>query len=628
MNMKRTICILLAILMILTICACGNDDNGFMGLVLKAPTGVHVSLMSGFEGGTAVVPSETYTDGEYTYYRYAGLEGACRCQAGGLGYYTITKNIVVTAQDNQAETLVAVTPAKMAGKGWEAQDVQLFADTLRTGAFSDDISQWPNYQDVFTTPWFTQEHGAHQITTQSQLEDYLKSLDDGDDDLYLYSAGITGTYRHDIPMAVLTKTDLSGAATLEEMAQALENGKPTVLYRAQVHGIEPASGEAALAVISLLDSRWNSFLENMNVCIVPRATPDSAQNFTRYVGSAIEPNQDCLRLKTDEVLAHINLSRLLLPEVVIDGHEYQCHVPDSTVEGGDILIGIGYTLENTEAFRAIGLEMANGIFAATEKNGLTCRYYVDVISTNGSANGSRTYAGNMGSIFFLQESRGIGMGTDLYPRRIISHVTSAESLLTYINKNPQKVMDTVAAERAAIIQNGSIYAEDNRIMLEAKSNPNPELTYEVTTFDQLTGQKIQVENTPKEMMEITQSVIAPTAYVIPAEESFTKNVLKLLDQHGILYTLIPKGSKVSLQQYSEGGLLEETTVSFPNGAYVICKNQIQSKNLSQLMEPVFPTHGETKGTLVAQGMIDAEKGKYPLYRYIHNLNEEGFIDYK
>ena len=189
-------------------------------------------------------------------------------------------------------------------------------------------------------------------------------------------------------------------------------------------------------------------------------------------------------------------------------------------------------------------------------------------------------------------------------------------------------MDTVAAERAAIIQNGSIYAEDNRIMLEAKSNPNPELTYGVTTFDQLTGQKIQVENTPKEMMEITQSVIAPTAYVIPAEESFTKNVLKLLDQHGILYTLIPKGSKVSLQQYSEGGLLEETTVSFPNGAYVICKNQIQSKNLSQLMEPVFPTHGETKGTLVAQGMIDAEKGKYPLYRYIHNLNEEGFIDYK
>ena len=30
----------------------------------------------------------------------------------------------------------------------------------------------------------------------------------------------------------------------------------------------------------------------------------------------------------------------------------------------------------------------------------------------------------------------------------------------------------------------------------------------------------------------------------------------------------------------------------------------------------------------AQGIIDAEKGKYPLYRYIHNLNEEGFIDYK
>lgn len=626
--MKRWICCFLMILCVFGLCGCDRDNQGFKGLVLKAPTDVRVSLMAGFQEGSAVAPSETYTEGDYTYYRYSGLEGAFRCQVSGLGYYNITKNIVVTAKDNTTETLVDVTPAKTAGNGWEAKDVQLFADTLRSGVFSDDISQWPDYRDVFTTPWFTQEHAEHQITTQTQLEDFLHALDDTDDDLYIYSAGITGTYRHDIPLAVLTKTDLSGAANLEEMAQALENGKPTVLYRAQVHGIEPASGEAALAVISLLDSRWNSFLDNVNVCIVPRATPDSAQNFTRYVGSSIEPNQDCLRLKTDEVIAHITLSRLLLPEVVIDGHEYQCHVPDSTVEGGDILVGIGYTVENTKAFRDLGLEMADGIFAATKKNGLTCRYYVDVISTNGSANGSRTYAGNMGSIFFLQESRGIGMGTDLYPRRIISHVTSVESLLTYICENPQKVMDTVATERADIIQKGSTYREENQILLEGKAQPNPDLTYKVTTFDQLTGETILVDSTPKEMQDITQSVTAPTAYVLPANESSTKNALKLMDQHGIQYTFIPEGSKISLQQYSEAGLLEEATVNFPDGAYVICKNQIQSRNLSQLMEPDIPNHGDTKGTLVAQGIIDAENGKYPLYRYIHDLNSNGFIDYK
>ena len=47
-----------------------------------------------------------------------------------------------------------------------------------------------------------------------------------------------------------------------------------------------------------------------------------------------------------------------------------------------------------------------------------------------------------------------------------------------------------------------------------------------------------------------------------------------------------------------------------------------------LLEPEIPCHGETKGTLVAQGMITPENGVYPIYRYIHDLNEHGFIDYQ
>lgn len=627
--MKRIFCFVIPFVMLICICACGQKTpESFQGVVLKAPSDVRISLMSGFQDGAAVAPTETYTQGEYNYYRFTGLEGAYRCVSSGLGYYTVTKNIVVTAQDNQKETLLDVTPAKMAGTGWEPSEVTLFADTLLNGAFADDLSLWPEYSDAFTTPWFTQERGAHQITTQTQMEEYLQSLDDEEDDLYLFSAGMTGAYRYDIPLAVLTKTDLTGVTTLEEMAKALENEKPTVFYRAQVHGIEPASGEAALAVIGLLDNRWNDYLEDMNVCIIPRSTPDSAQNFTRYVGSSIEPNQDSLRLKTHEVRSFIALCNLLTPEVVVDGHEYQCHVPDTVVEGGDILVGIGYTIENSKAIRNLGLEMADGIFSAMKKNGLTSRYYVDVISTNGSANGARTYAGNMGSIFFLLESRGIGMGTDLYPRRIISHVTSMESLLTFICENKQKVMDTVAEERSDIIRKGSTYTEDDRILLKAETQPNEALTYQVVTYDQLTGEAILVNNTPKEMSDMTESVVAPTAYVIPAGESFTKDVLKLLDLHSIEYSFIPEGSKVPLQQYCETGLSEEAKVSFSNGAYVICKNQLQSRNLSQLFEPKVATHGETKGTLVAQGIIDPEEGKYPLYRYIRDLNIDGFIDYQ
>jgi hypothetical protein len=37
---------------------------------------------------------------------------------------------------------------------------------------------------------------------------------------------------------------------------------------------------------------------------------------------------------------------------------------------------------------------------------------------------------------------------------------------------------------------------------------------------------------------------------------------------------------------------------------------------------------EQMGTMVQQGMIHGTGGVYPIYRYIHDLNAEGFIDYK
>lgn len=627
--MKRLLSCVLALVLVLSLCACGQkapENQGFQGLVLKAPTDVRVILNTGFENGTPVTPTEKYTEGDYTYYRFSGLEGGYACVSSGLGYYTVTKNISVTAADNQKETIVDVTPAKMAGTGWEAQDVQLFTDEMRQ-AFSDDISQWPEYADVFTTPWFTQEHAAHQTTTQTQLEDYLKSLDDADDDLYLFSTGITGTFRHDIPMAVLTTTDLSGATTLEEMAAALENGKPTILYRTQLHGNEPAGGEAALAVIMLLDSRWGNYLETMNICVVPRGNPDSAQNFIRNVAGSTDPNRDSLRARTEEVESYLQLCQLLMPEVIIDGHEFQCHVVDETVEAGDMLLGVGFTTESSDAFRALGMEVAEKVFAAIDENGLEGKYYSNLINT-ANANVSRAYASNLGTLFFLHESRGIGMGTDLYPRRIISHVVSVEATFEFVKNNAQKVMDTVRAEQELIVAQGSVYSEDNRIAIESGTKPVQEETHALNHYDQKTGQATSVENVPEARTELLQSVAAPTAYVLPAEEISTRNVLKVLDKHAFAYTFVPAGSKISLQQYSEEGLMEETVVTFPEGAYVICKNQIGSRNLSQMMEPEIVDHGTTKGTFVAQGMISAEDGKYPLYRYIHNLNSDGFIDYQ
>ena len=316
---------------------------------------------------------------------------------------------------------------------------------------------------------------------------------------------------------------------------------------------------------------------------------------------------------------------MLMPEVIIDGHEYFCGTEQSNVSKGDMLVGIGYTAESTVGFRQVIMDMANNIFTAADNNALICQYYSNCVNS-ANANISRAYAANMGSLFVLLESRGIDMGTDLYPRRIISHVISVEAILEYASSNAEKVCDTVARERETIVEQGAVYSDENRIPLETPELPSEHLQLQITVYDQLTGTAVLTDAVPNECV-LDKSIIAPTAYVLPAEYTSTKNVLKRLDLHGINYRFIPEGSTVLLQQYSETGLFGETRVAFPEGAYVVCKNQVGGRNLSQLMEPSIPDHGSNKGTFVAQGLIKLKDGKYPLYRYIHDLNSQGFIDY-
>ena len=46
------------------------------------------------------------------------------------------------------------------------------------------------------------------------------------------------------------------------------------------------------------------------------------------------------------------------------------------------------------------------------------------------------------------------------------------------------------------------------------------------------------------------------------------------------------------------------------------------------MEPDVTEMEEQKGTLVQQSMILPTGDTLPIYRYIHDLNADGFIDYR
>ena len=620
-------------LLLAAACLCGGCGGQAQAeskdVVLQAAPDVTVSLSSGFEEGAVITPDKVVEAETHTDYHYTGLSGAYRYTAAGAGYYTVTKNIVIDPE--QPGQTIDVTPGKRANGGWEPQKLSALADTLLSGPMSDEIAQWPDYAAVFASPYYTADHADHQMTTQTQLETYLAELDAQSDRMYLYSAGTSSTYMQDIPIAVFTEADLSAAKNLEQAAQAMGQDRPTVLLRAQMHGNEPAGGEAALAMIKwLTGALGEELLDKINVCIIPRQNPDGAQDFARTVKGGIDPNRDCMQLQSQEITGYVEACRWLMPAIIVDSHEYNVKAASETLPAGDILVQTGVTVDNTEAFRALNLELAGEIFTAMGENGLDYRYYSDCASAL-STSISGGYAAKQGSLYILLESRGIGGGLTNYSRRIISHVISAEAVLRYAAENAEKVMATVADQRQTIIETGAKYDPQTVVALKVTSEEDPTLQISVRKLDQLTGEATETIQVPVTYSVVERTRIAPTAYVIPAGEAFTDNVLALLDKHGISYTELPKGSTVQLQQYTENGgvfLTDERAVTFPNGAYVFCRNQLGGLLLANLMEPDVDIEEKRSGTLVQQGLLRATDGKYPLYRYVRDLNSDGFIDYR
>ena len=113
-----------------------------------------------------------------------------------------------------------------------------------------------------------------------------------------------------VPLAVLTASGRPDPAL------------PTVMVIAQQHGNEPASGEAALALVQQLAGPKAALLSRVNVLVVPRGNADGAERFARATANGIDVNRDHLLLRTPEARAIALLARAYRPLVVADLHEY------------------------------------------------------------------------------------------------------------------------------------------------------------------------------------------------------------------------------------------------------------------------------------------------------------------
>ncbi len=627
---KITLCVLLICVIL---CGCqkkapenaeSTTEPGYNGVILEAPTSASVEFCQMAPDNPPMTPEKTeQLDGMLRYY-YPNAVGRYFYSVSAAGCYKSVNSLYIAPRDQGKELVITITPEEMAGNGWEAQKYYTYTDQIMDYK-PDDPALWPDYPEAFSTPAFDEGHAAHQYTTQQELEAYIQQLDDADDQMYVYSAG-TSAYGKNVPLVIFTTTDLSTAATLEEAAELLcENGKLTIQYQGHVHGNEPAGGEAALGMLKRLDGEaGKTLLEQVNVYVIPRVNPDGAERNTRKtVAGQVDPNRDLFKLREIEVRNIVRVAQLLEPTVVIDSHEYSVDISREEDSYADIQVSPGFVSNPQQELAKLSLDIVDGVFAACRDQGLSYKYYLNTLNSE-NVTTFRDYFCRLGKLTFVLESKGINYGNVTMGRRTVGHLVSAWSIMTQVAEEPQLYLDASARWEQATIEAGRTYEENDVVVLQREKSKHPEYDLIVEYFMLGTGDRKNKTVATSINDVILRSRPAPTAYVIPAGQEWTEEVLALMDLHGISYTFVPVGTQMKLQQYTGSTefaeLAAEKTVFFHKGAYVFTMAQEQAMILSLLMEP--DATDMEGSTLAQQGLIPCKDGKFPLYRSTEILTEE------
>ncbi|MBR4864441.1 MAG: hypothetical protein IKU07_07685 [Oscillospiraceae bacterium] len=624
------------------------DTVNFKGLVLTTTADdVVIEFYKYFSTKEEYRQTPVYVDGKDQYYAVAA-NTRYRYVAkpiSGNNRYIIHQNVYITAEEAAQKTVIDVTPGVRTTKGWDTPEaVNNFTDEVMTTARKSDPSLWPQYSEIFTSPAFREGRNDHQQTTQTEMENYLSALDDPDDNIYVYTLGKTAVGSLNIPLVVITSADLSGAKDWEEAAALIradseKNNKVTVHYQAQIHGNEPAAGEAAFGMIARLDGAYGeTLLDNLNIYVIPRLNPYGAYKSKRvtWINSSTytDPNRDFLHLQTSEVQARMRAFNAFDPEIVFDNHEYQFNLDNTSTNRTDMMYCCHPLPTASTAYQDLAVDITHASFAQMEADGLSYSWY-----DSGSGGGLGSLGGNTGSsntaargtIHILMETMGSNYGLNMYARRVVSHASAVTGILNYLNENADRVKSVIKAEREMMIENGKTYREDDVFAMQTASEDAPQHYIEGEKINLMTGETTPVTITAKRVTTITRSRIAPTAYVLPADLSNIDYILNLMDMQGIYYTFIPAGATLPLQQYigtvTAADLAEEKTVTFRNGAYVFTMAQVDAQILGMLMEVDVNYTASEKGSLAQQGLIEAVNGAFPTYRYIRDLNEDVFVDY-
>ena len=481
--------------------------------------------------------------------------------------------------------------------------------------------RYPDPPVKFETPAFARAKAGY--TTHDEMMDYLEALSSRVDNMRIRVAGYSQEGRA-LPALLFTNARRFLPAELQRLE------RPVVTLVGQLHGNEPAGGEAMLVLArALAEGELKPLLDRITVVIVPRANPDGAEYFWRGTASCVDINRDHVKVDLPETAAIRRVTSELPPDVFVDAHEFS--VARRWVEKFNALQAYDFMMAyatHPNVDRRL-TEMSERVFSRSIVQDVGAAgyshfwYYTtgyDVADKRVAGGGAaadigRNYAGLQNALSFLVETRGVGIGRDSFARRVHTQYVVLASLLKTTAENASEVRKATRAAREDTIRRGREVRADDLVAVTLRM---PMRKQNLTMAEPVSGEAKDVEVDwidPREALPAL-SRARPFAYLMLPSHA---EVARRLALSGIQVRRLREPVELEVESYDVAdrrqgtvfveGHIRSTVLTeiqtrkriFPRGTYVFAMAQSGANILVAALEPESPS------SFVSLGMVPSDK---------------------
>ncbi|KAF7555875.1 hypothetical protein G7Z17_g1853 [Cylindrodendrum hubeiense] len=391
-----------------------------------------------------------------------------------------------------------------------------------------------------------------------------------------------------------------------------DKNKVRVWVQGAVHGNEPGSDQAVMALLGALDSNqtWaHSLLEQLDIFVLPRYNPDGVYYFQDRLATNFDPNRDHTKVARKHTKNIKSELVKFAPHVAVDMHEYTAtRQYGRWYHGSDALFAPAKNLNVHKNIRALGEGLfSTNIEAALEAKGLRWETYVtgtagkdlDMAVTfteaGSDAKIGRNAIGLTQAVAFLSETRGIQLADQHFQRRVATGLTLVSSILQTAADHASEVYSIVEESIDDFI---SGWESDEIVITDSPVLTNRTFTLIDVTNGSLVQGPVQFRSTSPVVANLTR--IRPEAYLIPAGWA---DLAKRLQYLGLVVEVLDKSwtGKVEAlnitsckfgSKYYEGAVRARVTadvhvkeVKLPVGSFYITTRQKNAAMAFMALEP-------------------------------------------